>query len=214
MHDESEPLGPGNVVHYAALVANGTADPIDARRLLSEFVRQASTGSVSSHLIEHLRACIAAFLAGKKVLDPAPEAGRVKAVGVPIQTLEKALGLSLVSTGRPPIDANTKTLVAADVLRRRLSNESHQDALASVAKDRKRGRLPVSSATEVGEAWAAYKCEALTWVRLYRASGLDPSGDSWAPEEMKRLRKIYAKVDGAVFPGGPATNKRTGKSRT
>jgi hypothetical protein len=207
MHDDSEPLGPGNEIYFASKVADGTASPEEARRLLSEFVRQADVGNVSPHMINHLRACIAAFLDGKKALLPATDTGRP--VGVLIETLEKAFGLTRASSGQPPIDADTLTMVAVGLLRRRLDKESHQDALANVAADRRQRGLPVSSETEIGKAWAKHKHHALAWVRAARASGLDPSGDAWTPEEMERLRKIYARVKGVVLPGDE--RNRTGE---
>jgi hypothetical protein len=44
--DNPEPLGPGNISYIAATIADGTATPDDARRLLGEFVRQAHAGTV------------------------------------------------------------------------------------------------------------------------------------------------------------------------
>ena len=76
--DDNEPLGPGTEHHIASCIADGTASPEDARRLLAEFVRQADAkGKVSARLIEHFTDCLRAFLAGKKDLLPAPQEGRV-----------------------------------------------------------------------------------------------------------------------------------------
>lgn len=60
-------LGPGNVVFTALGVAEGTATPEEARRLIAEFVRQASVGNVEPRLIEHVRDCFAGYLQGKRL---------------------------------------------------------------------------------------------------------------------------------------------------
>ena len=64
--DDNEPLGPGNEHHIAQCVADGTASPEEARRLLEEFVRQVGTGAVSPRMLEHFAECIRAYLVGKR----------------------------------------------------------------------------------------------------------------------------------------------------
>ena len=126
--DKEEPLGEGTERYIASCVADGTAPPEEARRLIVEFVRQADSGKVSATLIGHLADCFRAFLDRKKLLFPALEDGRDKCVGVPIQTLEKAFGLKRVAPGRPRVDDDTLSLVAMEVLERLLRGESLEDA--------------------------------------------------------------------------------------
>jgi hypothetical protein len=163
--DDTEPLGPGNESWLASIVADGTATKDDATRLLVEFVRQANAGQVSPRMIEHLRDCFAAFLVGKKRILPSRDAGRDAIVSVPIKSMEKAFGLVRISSGQPPIDADTLTEAAADLLEQRVAGTSHQDALANVAENRKAAGLQVTSETEIGAAWAKHKLDALIWLR-------------------------------------------------
>jgi hypothetical protein len=195
--DDTEPLGPGNESWLASIVADGTATKDDATRLLVEFVRQANAGQVSPRMIEHLRDCFAAFLVGKKRILPSRDAGRDAIVSVPIKSMEKAFGLVRISSGQPPIDADTLTEAAADLLEQRVAGTSHQDALANVAENRKAAGLQVTSETEIGAAWAKHKLDALIWLRASRS--FDNLG--WSREEMDRLPEIYSDVPGAVLPG-------------
>ena len=156
-------------------------------------------------MIQHLRDCIAAFLAGKKTLLPAPEAGRNKPTGVPTNKMEKAFGLVRVTSGKPPIARDTLCMVAMEVLERRLLGETFEVARDKVAEHRRANGLQVSSETQVAEAWAAHRTDAIDYFRLYRA--FDHIG--WTDFELARLREIYAGVPGAVLPGEkPFTGRR------
>src|SRR5438093_3111993 len=95
-----EGLGNGTVSYLASIVAEGTATRVEATSLLHEFVRQADANAVTPRMIAHLRDCVSAFLAGKKILLPSLETGRPKSVVVPITSMEKAFGLTRIATGR------------------------------------------------------------------------------------------------------------------
>ena len=195
--DDTEPLGPGNEQHIAQCVADGTASPEDARRLLVEFVRQADSGRVSPRMLEHFAACVRAYLAGKKDLEQAPEVGRHKRVGVPIQTLEKAFGLTRIASGKPRIDDEILSEVAAAVLDCMLRGESVYSAAMSVAEDRKERGLNVSSDSQVRDAWASHKLEGSTFLRIGRCVNREP----WLPSDLIRLNEIFQGVQGFVPPG-------------
>lgn len=207
MSDE-ESLSPAEISWLASIVADGSAKPDEARRLIQEFVRQARTAAIDPRLIGHLQDCFAAFLTGKKELLPSPEAGRNVSVIVKVKTLEKAFGLTRAMSGQPPIDSDTLCAVAMELLEQRLAGVSHQTALTNVAEDRKQAGLPVSSETEIGKAWTDHKRDALVGLRLFRAVGLDPACPYWTSEEMERLAQIYADVPGIVLPGEKAFEGR------
>src|SRR5689334_3867311 len=114
-HD-AEALGPGQTNWLASIVADGTAQPEEARQLIAEFVRQVDAGKVDPKLIAHVRDCFAAFLAGKKTIQPSRDAGRLKAIGVPITSLDKAFGLTRVAPGRVPTGGEELVDAAMEVL--------------------------------------------------------------------------------------------------
>lgn len=192
---DPERMSEGAIHWRASIVADGTATPEEARSLLAEFVRQMDAGSVSPRMLEHLRDCFAAFLAGRKRLLPyTPPRDRDDVVTVRIRTLEKAFGLSRPGAGRPRIDADTLTQAAMEVLAARLDGASHQDALAAVAEDRRAAGLPVSNESEIGQAWAAHSRDAPLWLRIAR-------DQPFTPAEIARLSEIYADTPGVVLPG-------------
>jgi len=203
MQPEEEPLGNGTINYLASVVADGTATPEEARQLLEEFVRQANTGMVTARMTEHLRDCISAFLVGKKALLPSQEEGRNKVIGVPVATMEKAFGLTRVGPGRVRVDRDTLAQVAKEVLAIRLRDPdaSLERAAAEVADRRKNESLPVSSESQVREAWAKYRAEGLLWLRLSRLREIDPDGPAWTPEEMVRLTALFDGEPWFVPPG-------------
>lgn len=200
--DDKEPLGPGNEHYIAQCVADGTAPPEEARRLLEEFVRQVGTGAVSPRMLEHFAECIRAYLVGKKVLQSAPEVGRHARVGVPVQTLEKAFGLRRIAPGKPRVDDDTLSVVAAAVLELLLNGSSLEDAAMSVAEDRKGRGESISSDSQVRGAWASHKLGGALFLRLGRS--LD--GEPWTPTELDRLNEIFRGVQGFVPPGKPVAD--------
>lgn len=195
--DDTEPLGPGTEHYIASCVADGTAPPEEARRLLVEFVRQANAGGLSPRLVEHFAACITAYLEGKKILLPATQEGRDKPVGVPVKTLEKAFGLTRVAPGKPRVDDDTLSVVAMEVLELRLAGESLESAAWTVAEDRKSRGQQVSSESQVREAWASHRVEGLLFMRVGRVV----DGPAWTREELERLNEIYSGVPGIVPVG-------------
>lgn len=203
MRPEAEPLGDGTIHYLASVVADGTATPEEARQLLEEFVRQASSGMVTTRMTEHLRDCISSFLAGEKELLPSFEEGRTKILRVPITTMEKAFGLKRTGPGRAPLDRDTLGQVAKEVLEIRLQNPeaSLEDAAGEVADRRKRDGLPVSSDSQVREAWAKYKAEGLYWLRVSRLPDVDREAPAWTQDEMARLTELFESEPWFVPPG-------------
>jgi hypothetical protein len=201
--DDRESLGPGTENYIASCVADGTAAPEEARRLLEEFVRQADAGGkISPRLIEHFADCVRAYLDGKKDLLPAPNDGRDRVVGVPVQTLEKAFGLKRIASGRPRVDDDTLSIVAAEVLERLLVDESLEEASEAIAEERKARGEEVTSETDVRKAWASHKVQGLWFARASRAS----DGLGWSDQELGRLLGIYVGVPGIVPPGMPLSD--------
>jgi hypothetical protein len=98
------------------------------------------------------------------------------------RTIESALGLK-GKIGRPKADPNTQMQMARDVLRLRLKNLSHQDALVQVSK--KFGWVE----SVIGKAWKEYKQDGVILLRQERSSDAYP----WTPEEVEKLTKIYKK---------------------
>jgi hypothetical protein len=194
-------LAPGDIHWRASCVADGTATPDDARELISEFVRQARTGSLEPRLIEHVSDCFAAFLAEEKRLLPAPEAARSGVTPVRVATLEEAFGMIRAMRGRPDPDRDTSCIVAMEVLERMLSGETLEVALEFVAADRRAAALPISSETEVRETWAKYKSDGLLWLRISRLCDIDPSAPRWTPTEMERLTELFGGEPWFVPPG-------------
>jgi hypothetical protein len=194
--------GPAQLNWLASIVADGSATKEEARALLVEFVKQVDerTG-VAPRLLEHLRDCITAYLAGERTILPSPDAGRNESIKVGIDSLDKALGIARVFKGRPPLDRDTRVTAAVELLELRLQGVAHQEALAAVADDRRARGLPITSETEVGAAWADYKRDALVWLRIYRTVDLGESAAGWTDGEMERLKSIYADVPGIVLPG-------------
>jgi hypothetical protein len=163
--------------------------------LLAEFVRQADAGSVEPRLIQHIRHCFAAYLAGEKKLLPAPESKRRKVTSIKIPTLEKAFGLARPDKGRAPLSNDMVIDVALAVLRFRLRGMTFEKARDDTAK------IYHKSSSRVGECWARGKREALDLERVSRAV----NQCSWSNVEMNRLRKIYS---GEVWFVPPGNNKQ------
>lgn len=208
MQDEREPLGPAQINWLASIVADGTATPDEARELLREFVSQADAGNVSERMIRHMRDCVRAYLQGRKVLLPNSDAGRDKPIDVSIKSMEKAFGLTRVSRGQPRIDRDIHCAAAMEVLERLLTGETLEVASEVVAEDRRENGLPLSSDTQVSDAWAKYKQDALLWLRIARTRDVDLDGKGWTEQELARLCEIYADVPGIVLPGERAFEGR------
>lgn len=185
--DESEPLTRGDTYELANRVIERTATPDQARQLIEGFVEQANRGAVDDRLIQHVRDCFDAFITGKP------------------DSLDQAFGLVRDRRGRPALDEHDQIDAASDYLAERLAGKSDLEAREVVAAARKGRHLPVSSETQVAEAWSSYKCDALLQRRLGRAE----RGEQWTRDELARLRAIYRDVPAVLFPGvalpeGPA----------
>ena len=87
MQGESEPIGPGQLNWLVSVVEDGTATRDEARELLEEFVRQADTRKLSPRIIQHMRDCVAAYLAGRKILLPAASEGRDTPLTIPVDAI-------------------------------------------------------------------------------------------------------------------------------
>jgi hypothetical protein len=198
---EDEELGPGNISYIASTVRDGTSTPDEAKRLLAEFVRQATGGDVEPQLIEHVRDCFAAYIARKRRLMPAPEVGRPGMTLVKIATLEKAFGLIRHTSGRPVIDRDTHCVVAMEVLKRLLVGETLEVASEVVAADRRSAGLPISAETDVRDAWAKHKMDGIFYLRISRLREVDPSAPPWTLEEFARLTELFEGEPWFVPPG-------------
>lgn len=210
MDDDADRLSPANINHFRWEVAQGTATPDDAMRLLREFVRQApAMRDYLSHarkgdqqgwqyLVEHMAACITAFVDGRKVLEklgPADEA-----ITIQIKTLDKAFGIVGKQAGRRKIDADEEAMVAAQLLRELLRGESYTDAESTVSRERKRAGLPVTAKTHIREVWKERKADGLLMLRMMRAQDRE-AGGQWTHQEMVELEKIYRDVASPPLPG-------------
>lgn len=211
MDDEGDRLSPANINYQRWRVAEGTATPDDAERLLREFVRQAPAmiefldryardGDQRGwqHLVEHLSACIEARLVGRKVLekqDPADDS-----ITIQTKTLDKAFGLTGARSGPRAIDEDTLGEVAGQVLRELLRGASLEDAAATVGAERKAAGLQVTSESQVRDTWAKHKGDGWISLRLMRILGTEPGG-WWTADELARLNEIYWDVPGLARPG-------------
>ncbi len=172
MLDDENPLTPATILDVAWGIRKGTALPDDARRLLSHFCDLLDRKEdIPYELLSHLRDAFRSYLDGKR-------------------TLESSLGLTR-KRGRPRADEETRTKMAAEVLRLRLEKTSHQDALAHVANH-------FSCADSViGEAWAAHKQDAWIVLRLERMLGKNPLTQI----EESRLSEIFRDEPWFIAPG-------------
>jgi hypothetical protein len=206
MNDQPEPLGPGQLHWLASTVEDGTAAPDEARALLEEFVRQVDAGQLTPRMVQHMRDCTAAFLAKKKVLAPAPRAGRQTPVGVPVPSMEKAFGLRRVTSGAPPIDADSLAEVAMEILERRLAGKSFEEATAAVADDRRLRGARVCSDSQVRGAWASHQYDGLLMLRIARAF---ESSHRWSEQEVERLNELFWGKPWFCPPGADAKARQT-----
>jgi len=157
-------LTQADIIQIAFEIREQTAEPEDARRLLSQFCDFYDRNEAIPHeLIMHFRDSFRVHLAGE-------------------QKLESALGLKR-KKARPKADPKLRTVMATELLRLRLMKMSHQDALQEVS-EKLGGGVSV-----IGEAWNAHKQDALICLRLERT--LDAS--AWTPDEITRLTEIYGK---------------------
>jgi hypothetical protein len=102
------------------------------------------------------------------------------------RTLESALGLKR-KKARPKADPNIRMQMAMEVLRLRLKNLSHQDALVQVSKKFLWGE------SVIGEAWKEYKQDGVIMLSQERRKASDTY--PWTPEEAEKLTKIYKKLN-------------------
>jgi len=168
-------------------------------------------------MIGHLCDCIAAYLTGRRTLIPSPEAVRKRASGMAIESLDKAFGLVRPTRGRPSNDPDDERIAATEVLTQLLGGATLEVASESVSERRREAGSPLSSDTQVADAWAKHKVDALTLLRLSRT---DPQSPGWSEAELTRLREIYAdtksEVPGVLIAGVilPGERQRKGRSDT
>jgi hypothetical protein len=198
-HDADKPLPDSEIERLARRVADGTATPDQAQRLLIEVVRYHEHGAHAPPLlIEHVADCLAVYLRGKR---------KFRRDTLPVRSLEKAFGLvPLRPVGKPRIDEGTHLDVAINVLEIRLRGQSLEDAAAAVAGWRHAKGLPLRSESQVRAAWSKCKREAVSRLDFYR----EVAGDSpvWSDEEIKRLKAIYRDVPDIVLPTTSQSKRR------
>lgn len=170
-------LNSAEVNQIACEILDQTAKPEDARRLLSQFCDLYDWGIYNFQgdqtrqfqlLLRYIQDSLRNYLNGNR------------------KTLEAALGLKM-KKARPNADPNRRMQMAKEVLRFRLQNQSHQDALAKVAEKFNCGE------TIVGVAWKKYKQDGLILLSQERKEASDTY--PWTPEEVKKLTKIYKKLN-------------------
>jgi hypothetical protein len=196
--DDHEVLSDGTIHWIASTVADGTATPEDARRLLVDFVEQVNRGRVTERTLEHLRDCIAAYLGGEKKILPDTNSGRPLVKVVPVPTLEKAFGLDRPFRGPARLTEDVVDIVAHTVLRYRLGGDTFEQARDRAAADHHK------SPSRVGECWARGKQAAYETERVSRSM----DGESWTEDDVRRLQKIYAE-DSWFSPPGKGNQYRS-----
>lgn len=176
---QPDDLTQADVNQIAFEIREQIADPEDARRLLQQFCDlyalwggdkfEADQARQFEILLRHLRDSFHNYLRGNR------------------KTLEAAFGLKR-GMGRPKADRETRIMLATEVLRMRLKNQNHQDALMEVAEKFN------CSESVVGEAWAEYKQEAVISLRQERPQDAYP----WTSEEAEKLNEIYKKLNETI----------------
>lgn len=167
------------VNQIACEILDQTAKPEDARRLLSQFCNlydlwgggkfeKEDRARQFELLLRYIRDSLRNYLNGNR------------------KTLEAALGLKK-KKARPNADPNRQMQMAKEVLKRRLKNLSHQEALEEVANKFKCGE------TIVGTAWKECKQDGMILLNQERKK--KSNAYPWTPEEAKKLTKIYKKLN-------------------
>ena len=163
MTTEFEILSFGEMAEIIACVREGKSNPVETRRLISEFVRCASQGiPVPAQLIQYLRDGFSTYLN----------------TGQPVA---KALGLARSRAGNPGTSDGLSIQIAISVLRARLAGTTHQEALEIAGEDWD------CKKTKAGAAWKLHRKEALFALRLERAA----SGAEWTQSEIVRLNRTF-----------------------
>jgi hypothetical protein len=153
-----------NLIAFAA--RDGTADPEHARVLLELFCQAIERGQiaardpVAARLTEHVREAFRAHIDSNR-------------------GIEAALGLARRRGRRKEANAGMQMLMAADVLRHRLSGKPHQSALTATEKTFGWGQTVISN------AWDRYPQIAVAILRGERGSV------GFTREERERLRAIF-----------------------
>ncbi len=176
---EQERVSLGNLSQLVFEIEQGKSTPEKSKRLLKEFCECVAFGeTIPGKILAFLRA---AFL---RIVDKR-------------LSTDKALGLVHFKKGVPvnPDTEEKDTIAAAEVLRRRLSGDSFEDAIAAVREELERGD------TQVREARRKYKNNALILLRLERGGACVP----WSNQEIARLTKFY-KNDPSFIPPGKSPN--------
>jgi hypothetical protein len=158
-------LTPATIWQIACDAQDGIADREDVRRLLALFCEcEEGKRSPPKELLLYLRTAFRAYLAGER-------------------GIEASLGL-VKKKARPKADPRMRTAMALEVLKLRLHDSSHQNALDDVGK-----RYGYSTSI-VGESWREYKTEAWCLLRIEQKIGAYPEVD----KQIDRLEKILGKV--------------------
>jgi hypothetical protein len=156
-----EPLTPFQINQIAFAVPKGIAHPDDAKRLIAHFCDLVeSRKPLPPRLIEHFREAFTAYIDGTK-------------------SLEAALGVKR-RKGHPHADEKQRIEMATEVMRQRLAEQTHEQALIRTAQKFN------CAETIISEAWRAHKLSALDLVIENR----DRNGDQFTAAQKKVLQRI------------------------
>jgi hypothetical protein len=162
-----------DIWHIVLAIREGKASLDDARRLLEKFCNEFDKGMYAQdYLLHYLRDAFHAYLNKEK-------------------TIEAALGLKK-KKGRPGADEQAQIKMAAEVLRCRLHDMPHQEALMEVSENFGCGE------TIVAKAWAECQLEAILLLRYERR---DKS--PWTPSEIQKMDKVFGDKPWYMMPGKP-----------
>jgi hypothetical protein len=195
MADPTEPLSEAQAHQLIWRVADGTATPEEARRLIVEFVAQADAGAVAPELFRHVVDCLRTFAQGERELRPNRNEGRERPEAITVATLDGAFGLTRPRRGKPRNAPAEDATVAVEVLDTALRERcSVPKALERVAETHLTNGRPPWSVSQIKHLWSVHKAAALPMLRLQR-------GKPWTPDEITRIVKLYARTPGVVLPG-------------
>ncbi len=117
MTTEFEILSFGEMAEIIACVREGKSNPVETRRLISEFVRCASQGiPVPAQLIQYLRDGFSTYLNTRS-------------------TSRQSAGPCAIQAGNPGTSDGLSIQIAISVLRARLAGTTHQEALEIAGED-------------------------------------------------------------------------------
>ena len=179
---DHQALSPQRITIISTAVAEGRADPEDARQLMQIFCDYVGDGrQVPSRLMEHFKECFQAILDGGRRVYPEP--GQETAAEPIIEkcSVKTALGLEK-KRGRASVNIEKRIRLAAEVLRRRLNGLSYEKAIAEVSG------VPGIAVAErvVASAWSEHFEYAVYTLQIERSFG------PWTEAEKAVLQKLFS----------------------